>query len=97
MFRSRWTCICQSKSFERVTQRAELNAILIHSITKFGVVAALSRQIMQQASGKAFSNDTPDHSLPVLVFWHGGGMVGGNREAWLPHWLFSEWDRFAAL
>ncbi|ORY53990.1 Alpha/Beta hydrolase protein [Leucosporidium creatinivorum] len=59
-------------------------------ITKYGVVAALSRQIMLQAAGKASSNATPDHSLPVLVFWHGGGLVGGNREGWLPRWLFKD-------
>lgn len=43
---------------------------------------------MEQASGKQSSST--DSSLPVLVFFHGGGMVGGSKDGWLPQWMFSE-------
>ncbi|KDE05805.1 hypothetical protein MVLG_03894 [Microbotryum lychnidis-dioicae p1A1 Lamole] len=56
--------------------------------TKFGVVAALTRQILASAGGKHSVVD--DHKLPVLIYWHGGGLTAGNRREWTPHWLFND-------
>ncbi|KAK4703236.1 hypothetical protein P7C70_g2985, partial [Phenoliferia sp. Uapishka_3] len=55
---------------------------------QFGLVAGLSRAIMRSASGKPSKGDE-DHSLPLFVFFHGGGLVAGSRkqDAWFPHWL----------
>lgn len=55
--------------------------------TKFGVVAALALQL---AKGKSLEDAS--HALPVLLYWHGGGLTAGSRatNAWFPHWLLSE-------
>ena len=68
-------------------QRADPLRTLPH---QFGLVAGLSRAIMRSASGKPSKGDE-DHSLPLLVFFHGGGLLAGSREpdAWFPHWLLS--------
>ncbi|KAL8281137.1 hypothetical protein RQP46_006495 [Phenoliferia psychrophenolica] len=57
--------------------------------TKFGLVAGLSQAIMRQASGKPSKGDE-DHSLPLLVYFHGGGLLVGSRTAWFPHWLLTD-------
>lgn len=58
--------------------------------TKFGVVAALAHQL-----ARGNSLEDVSHALPVLLFFHGGGLVSGNRakNAWFPHWLLSEAGR----
>ncbi|SCV72639.1 BQ2448_4176 [Microbotryum intermedium] len=56
--------------------------------TKFGVVAALTRQILASAGGKTAVQE--EHKLPVLIYWHGGGLTAGNRQTWIPQWLFND-------
>ena len=36
---------------------------------------------------------TASSPLPALVYWHGGGLVMGNRSinTWSPKWLFGAW------
>lgn len=60
------------------------------SETKFGQVAALTKQILAQASGKTTGPQEVDGRLPALVFWHGGGLVAANKESWLPGWLWKD-------
>ena len=25
--------------------------------------------------------------LPVILYWHGGGLSAGNRKSWFPQWI----------
>lgn len=76
------------------------------SETKFGVVANVAQQIMNQMLGK--STGEKDHKvrpsphpflvtaqqqhfvqLPVLIYFHGGGLTVGSKTGWFPEWLRS--------
>lgn len=84
------------KELKMILQRTSLTrTTFFQSVTKFGVVAALSRQIMQQAAGGKKSATPESHALPIMVYYHGGGLVSGNRAAWTPNWLFRECYRMA--
>jgi acetyl esterase/lipase len=31
-----------------------------------------------------------DRPIPVVVYFHGGGLTVGNRKSWFPKWLYRE-------
>ena len=33
-------------------------------------------------------------SMPVYVYFHGGGMTAGDRTSWFPEWMLSEFFDF---
>lgn len=58
------------------------------SETKFGHIAALTQQILAQASGRSSGPKEVDGKLPLIVFWHGGCLVAGTKD-WTPKWLIN--------
>lgn len=41
------------------------------------------------SSGTATSGDD-DIGVPAVVYFHGGGLLAGDRNSWFPEWLRSE-------
>lgn len=62
------------------------DSLLGRSETKFGHVAALTKRILAQASGR--SSEPDEGKLPLLIFWHGGCLVAGTKD-WTPKWLLN--------
>ena len=40
-----------------------------------------------------FTSGDDSVEVPAVVYFHGGGLVNGNRKSWFPEWLFSECHR----
>ena len=38
----------------------------------------------------ALPKDVPVPTVPAVVYFHGGGLVVGNRRSWFPTWLHSQ-------
>jgi acetyl esterase/lipase len=46
-----------------------------------------------------FSDNLTKKDVPAIIFFHGGGLVAGDRRSWFPAWLhgvltfFITWNR----
>ncbi|KAI5478240.1 hydrolase [Pseudohyphozyma bogoriensis] len=75
----------QTFVYKRHRQTSYKLDVYLPDVTKFSLVASLSRQILAAASfssapTKPAPGEAEDHALPVLLYFHGGGLCSGERE-----------------
>jgi acetyl esterase/lipase len=41
-------------------------------------------------SGEAPTSEGNVAGVPAVIYFHGGGLVVGDRKSWFPEWLYSQ-------